>query len=275
MPADPIETIYGSTIQHGPHNNRIYLMRLNPDDVFGLMAILDDMVAEHGYGKVFAKIPAPEWRAFRSAGYIKEASVPGFFNGETDGLFVAKYFSERRKEAESDKKLSRLLDRVETENRHPPDRVDRDVASCRQSDAEEMSNIYRQVFRSYPFPIQQPTYLIHMMTEGVPYFCVRMKDRIAAIAAAEIDSEHQNAEMTDFATLPEWRGMGFAGMLLRHMERKTRERGVITTYTIARAESLGMNAVFKNNGYTYAGLLKNNSQIGGRIQSMTVWYKRL
>lgn len=138
-----------------------------------------------------------------------------------------------------------------------------------------MSNIYRQVFRSYPFPIQQPTYLIHMMTEGVPYFCVRMKDRIAAIAAAEIDSEHQNAEMTDFATLPEWRGMGFAGMLLRHMERKTRERGVITTYTIARAESLGMNAVFKNNGYTYAGLLKNNSQIGGRIQSMTVWYKRL
>jgi hypothetical protein len=59
------------------------------------------------------------------------------------------------------------------------------------------------------------------------------------------------------------------------MDKKTRKLGIKTAYTIARAASHGMNSVFKNGGYTYSGLLKNNSQICGSIQSMTVWYKHL
>ena len=190
---DIIENIKGSVIQHGPHNKRIYLMRLNTDDPHGLIATLDDMALKNGYGKIFAKIPAPSWKAFKS----------------------------------------------------------------------------------YPFPIQKPTYLKRMIQEGVLYFCICIESRIAAIAAAEIDLDSKNAEMTDFATLPKWRGMGFAGMLLSHMDKKTRKLGIQTAYTIAKAASLGMNSVFKNSGYNYAGLLKNNSQICGSIQSMTVWYKHL
>ena len=138
-----------------------------------------------------------------------------------------------------------------------------------------MSVIYRKVFKSYPFPIQKPTYLKRMMQEGVLYFCIRIEGRIAAIAAAEIDMVNQTAEMTDFATSPKFRGMGFAGMLLRHMDQQTGKLGIKTAYTIARAASHGMNSVFNNSGYNYAGLLENNSQICGRIQSMTVWYKHL
>jgi putative beta-lysine N-acetyltransferase len=112
-----------------------------------------------------------------------------------------------------------------------------------------------------------------MIKMGVPYFCIRMKGKIVAVAAAEIDRAGQNAEMTDFATLPAWQKKGFAGVLLNHMERKVGDLGVKTVYTIARAASTGMNIVFKRHGYEYAGLLKNNSQICGSIQSMTVWYK--
>jgi hypothetical protein len=36
-----------------------------------------------------------------------------------------------------------------------------------------------------------------------------------------------------------------------------------------------MNAVFRNKRYLYAGLLKNNTQISGQIESMAVWYKPL
>jgi putative beta-lysine N-acetyltransferase len=138
-----------------------------------------------------------------------------------------------------------------------------------------MSVIYQQVFKSYPFPIQKPIYLKRMMKKGVLYFCIRTESRIAAIAAVEIDLVNKNAEMTDFATLPKWRGMGFAGILLNHMDKKTRKLGIKTAYTIARAASHGMNSVFKNSRYNYAGLLKNNSQICGSIQSMTVWYKHI
>ena len=275
---DLIENINGSLIQHGPHNNRIYLMRLIPNHIASLIAVLDEMASQKGYGKIFAKIPAPAWGAFRSAGYIKEAVVPGFFTGKIDGFFIAKYFSAGRQESPYADRLFRIVRRTgdgSSKERHPSGRATRDIVACKPSDAAKMSVFYRQAFKSYPFPIQQPAYLQHMMHEGVLYFCVRIEGRIAALSAAEIDLASENVEMTDFATLPEWRGRGFAGMLLSHMDKKACELGIKTAYTIARAASHGMNFVFNSNGYNYAGLLKNNTQICGSIQSMTVWYKHL
>jgi len=275
---DTIENVKGSAIQHGPHNDRIYLMRLNTNDTHGLFAALDDMALKNGYGKIFAKIPEPEWNAFKSADYIKEAVVPGFFAGKTDGFFIAKYFCIRRKKAQNLEKLKRLVKQTgegSANNMHGRGRAIWDVVLCNPSDAAEMSAIYQRVFTSYPFPIQKPAYLKRMMKEDVLYYCIRIEGRIAAIAAAEVDFANKNAEMTDFATLPEWRGMGLAGMLLNYMDEKARELGAKTAYTIARAVSNGMNYVFQNSGYNYSGLLKNNSQICGSIQSMTVWYKHL
>ena len=275
---DIIENIKGSVIQHGPHNNRIYLMRLNTNETHGLIATLDNMAIKNGYGKISAKIPAPSWNAFKSADYVKEAVVPGFFTGKTDGFFVAKYFSAVRQKAQNVEKLLRLVKQAGDGSAnilHRTGKAARDVIACRPSDAAEMSAIYQQVFKSYPFPIQKQTYLKRMMKEGVLYFCIRIEGKIAAISAAEIDLVNKNVEMTDFATFPKMRGMGLAGMLLSHMDKKTRKLGIKTAYTIARATSHGMNSVFKNSGYNYAGLLKNNSQICGSIQSMTVWYKHL
>jgi len=275
---DIIEDLKGSVIQHGPHNNRIYLMRLNTNNTYGLIAALDDMALKNGYGKIFAKIPAPSWNAFKSADYIKEAVVPGFFTGKTDGFFIAKYFCARRQKAQKVEKLLRLVKQTgegSANNVHRSGRAMGDAVLCKPSDAAEMSDIYQKVFKSYPFPIQKPTYLKRMMKEGVRYYCIRIEGRIGAIAAAEVDLANKNAEMTDFATLPKWRGMGLAGMLLSYMDKKARELGIKTAYTIARAASNGMNFVFQNSGYNYSGLLKNNSQIGGSIQSMTVWYKHL
>lgn len=275
---DLIENIKGSLIQHGPHNNRIYLMRLNSNHIASLIATLDQMALKKGYGKIFAKIPASEWNAFKSADYAKEAVVPGFFTGKTDGFFIAKYFSAARQKSHKVDRLFRLARQTGDGSAKDRDQTGRDrrgIFACKPLDAAEMSVIYRQAFKSYPFPIQQPTYIQHMMHEGVRYYCVRVEGRIAAIAAAEIDLLSENAEMTDFATLPEWRGRGFAGMLLRHMDKKACELGIKTAYTIARAASDGMNFVFDSNGYNYAGLLKNNTQICGSIQSMTVWYKHL
>ena len=275
---DIIENIKGSVIQHGPHNNRIYLMRLNTNETHGLIATLDNMAIKNGYGKISAKIPAPSWNAFKSADYVKEAVVPGFFTGKTDGFFVAKYFSAVRQKAQNVEKLLRLVKQAGDGSAnilHRTGKAARDVIACRPSDAAEMSAIYQHVFKSYPFPIQKQTYLKRMMKEGVLYFCIRIEGKIAAISAAEIDLVNKNVEMTDFATFPKMRGMGLAGMLLSHMDKKTRKLGIKTAYTIARATSHGMNSVFKNSGYNYAGLLKNNSQICGSIQSMTVWYKHL
>ena len=275
---DIIETIRDSVIQHGPHNNRIYLMRLNTENAQSLIRKLDRLAVKNGYGKIFAKIPASEWDAFKSAGYLKEAVIPGFFSGRTDGCFVAKYFSADRKEASDIEVLQRVVESEGKNPGFPNTRIGGEnlkVTVCRESDAAEMAEVYRKVFKSYPFPIEEPNYLKRLLNENVLYYCIRVEGRIAAIACADIDRESKTVEMTDFATLPNRRKKGFAGMLLEFMDGKVRKLGVKTAYTIARASSYGMNAVFKKSGYQYAGLLRNNSHICGSIQSMAVWYKHL
>ena len=275
---DISENIHGSLIQHGPHSSRIYLMRLDTKDTRGLITRLDAMALEKGYGKIFAKIPEPEWHVFKSAGYVKEAVVPKFFEGRTDGYFISKYFNAKRKSEPNEKNQLSLIGQAGNGLSSPSYRIGRamrDVVLCTPADAAEMSAIYQKVFKSYPFPIHRPSYLKRMMSEDVFYYCIRIEGKIAALAAADVDYTHKNTEMTDFATMPEWRSVGLADMLLVHMDAKARTLGIQTAYTIARMASAGINLVFIKNGYHYSGLLKNNTQIGGGIESMTVWYKHL
>ena len=279
FPADIIEEINGSIVQHGPHNDRVYLMRFKQaGETQLLLAELDTLARKNQYGKIFAKIPAPEWPLFKASGFCREAVVPGFFYGRVDGLFVSKYFSESRSRAKINAELMQLLSSGRTAPRNRPDPCREGtitVDSCSGNDAEEMSAVYREVFSSYPFPVQNHDYLKKMMHEEVHYFCVRDEGSIAALAAAEIDPEYKNAELTDFATLPRWRKRGFAGILLNHMEQTIKRAGILTAFTIARAVSMGMNGVFKKGGYSFSGFLKNNTNIGSGIENMTVWHKHL
>ncbi len=274
--ADIIETINGSLIQHGHHNDRIYLMRLNPDDIRGTLATLDEFARGKSYGKVFARIPLDAWPDFKDAGYRKEAVIPNFYRERTDGLFVARYYDTRRQALPPSETLETLQSIIDEKPPAAAARMDITpfpIVACRPGDAGAMGAVYRRVFKSYPFPIHRADYLNHMMKTGIVYYCIRADDLITALAATEIDRDCKAVEMTDFATLPEWQKHGMADALLKHMEIAVRKQGIRTAYTIARAASPGINRIFKNNGYHYAGLLKNNSQICGSIQSMTVWYK--
>ncbi len=81
--------------------------------------------------------------------------------------------------------------------------------------------------------------------------------------------------MTDFATLPEYRGQGAAEKLLDTMGQAAADMPISTVFTIARAESFGMNIVFSRAGYMYGGTLHNNTQISGKLESMNVWHKHI
>ncbi len=275
---DVVEKVGSSVIQHGCYNNRIYLMKLAPVDIPRIIFTLDAMADEKGYDKIFAKAPADFRLVLETNGYRKEAVVPGFFMGRVDGLFLGKYFSADRRREKNAEEIRAVMARVEEweggdENRER--RLPYEATPCSPSDADELSHLYREVFPSYPFPIHDPDYLKRMMKEEVKYFGIREEGRLVAIAAAELDMAGRNSEMTDFATMPGWRGLGMAGALLACMDEEARKLGVLTAYTIARANSLGMNCVFKRGGYAHGGLLTNNTNISGSIQTMAVWHKRL
>ncbi len=273
---DQIESIYSSTVQHGPHNDRIYVLHLAPDQIGALLPELEQMVKTKKYGKIFAKIPSTNWQQFRAAGYIKEADIPHFYSGKTGCCFVAKFFFDRHRTDEDFTNLQRIMKDEKTERKGSTGSISQfPIELCTTADAEELAFFYRKLFESYPFPVFDADHLGKIMRENVNYYCIRKDNKIVATAATESNSAEKYAEMTDFATVPDWRGKGLAACLLRHMDKEAYRSGIVTAFTIARATSYGMNRVFKNSGYNYSGLLINNTQIGGRIQSMVVWYKQL
>lgn len=274
--ADRVENVLGSIVQHGPINDRIYVIYLAPGSPDSLISKLDQMARMYGYGKIFAKIPAGYSQKFFSAGFVKEAEIPRLLGGVTDCFFVSKFFKNRQKTNEDFSELYSIAGREHIKPagyRCIKEKYQAQV--CVTADAQELSLLYRQVFKSYPFPIFDPSYLTGIMNENVRYYCIRAGDSIVATAATEVDQHSQYVEMTDFATHPEWRGKGLAENLLRHMGGVAGCSHVKTAFTIARASSYGMNSVFHRCGYTYSGLLINNTNISGRIQSMSVWYKHI
>ncbi|MBD3226036.1 MAG: putative beta-lysine N-acetyltransferase, partial [Caldithrix sp.] len=91
---DTIEKLGQSLIQHGPNNQRIYLMKLHKKDYPSIIRRLVEMAKENGYSKIFAKVPTWAKEQFSKNGFRQEAEIPRFYNGQTAAHFYAKYFSD-------------------------------------------------------------------------------------------------------------------------------------------------------------------------------------
>ncbi len=275
---DRVEAFGNSSIQHGKHSNRAYLMSLSMGDLPEILPHLDSLALTRGYTKIFAKVPAQAQELFTDNQYRAEADIPGFYGGEEDVLFMGKYFSPERK---VEKKPELVEKALEVACEKPPlEEIPALEAPlvCRPTqpqDAEAMAELYRNVFASYPFPIHNPDYLVETMASHVLYYGLWDEEKLVALASAETDMRGQNAEMTDFATLPDYRSKGLASYLLAQLEEAAAEIGIQTAYTIARAYSYGMNITFAKQGYTFSGTLTHNTHISGELESMNVWHKAL
>jgi putative beta-lysine N-acetyltransferase len=272
---DRLEPLGSSVIQHGKNSDRIYLMRLAAVDVPWILKPLADLACRHRYGKIFAKVPADLIRPFREDGYETEAVIPGFFGRCTDGHFLARYFDPARKQLTEQDRIRTILVECGRQRAMLVPATGCHLRPCLPADAEIMAELFRQVFPSYPFPLEDPTYLRETMQSHTSYFGIWQEETLTALAAAEQTPEEAHVEMTDFATAPGHRRQGLASALLAAMEEEMRRRHFRTAYTIAHAMSPGMNFTFASAGYHFGGTLINNTQIGGRIESMNVWHKDL
>ncbi len=274
---DLIEKIGHSTIQHGKENNRIYLLKYSKEDPATLAAAMDELAKQNKYGKIIAKVPASAQPFFLQAGYTTEAYIPNFYSNDEDVFFMVRYPDERRSIiTNNDFELTAGLLSGSPNNNNRQAASKFKVGITSPNLADEMAKLYSKVFESYPFPITDPAYLAETMQNGsVIYFGLWDNEQLIALSSAELDTKNKNAEMTDFAVLPEHRGQNLAGILLAEMEGEMIKHGYKTLYTIARVQSPGMNRTFIKQGYHFSGLLKNNTNISGKIESMNVYYKCL
>lgn len=277
---DTVESLMHSMIQHGTLNNRIYLMNLDKRDYPHIFPVLDKLAEEKEYTKIFAKIPKWAVEKAKDHQYLTEAIIPDFFNGNTDGYFLGKFLNDSRKQIDekTEKRIKNVYQKFNSylnkpkSSEKPQDAI---IKHLTESDADGLAQLYEQVFASYPFPIYDASYLKKMMNDDVKYYGIFEKDKLVAASAAEMDVNHQCVEMTDFATIPKARGKNYALALLNFMNEEMKKEEMKTGFTIARSVSFGMNITFAKAEYKYGGLLKNNTAIAGRLESMNVLYKKL
>jgi putative beta-lysine N-acetyltransferase len=275
---DTIEACNKSLIQHGHYNDRVYLMKLSRDDFPDIIDYLASLATTQGYSKIFVKIP--EWAAkeFITEGYRKEAAIPRFYDGAIDGYFLSNYLTADRKNVgiSTKKQMNRVLN-IALKNKDRLKQLSvksaRTVAPLEQKHVDHLATLYRNVFQTYPFPIFDRGYIEQKMKEDTQFYGVFHGDQLIAASSAEIDYDSCNVELTDFATLPAYRGSNLSYTLLRQMESDMKQMKIKTGYTIARSLSFGMNITFCRMGYSYAGTLVNNTCISGDIESMNVYYK--
>jgi putative beta-lysine N-acetyltransferase len=275
---DCIEILRHSKIQHGSLNGRIYVIELDSGDVPVILSDLDSLAHRKGYTKIVVKVPVLLRNIFTDAGYLEEARIPGFFGGRDAVVFMSKFLNKTRL---LDRRLARhrsMLTAIEDKASSPPRSAPPAglaVVRCGPDQTEPLSCLFRQVFESYPFPVDDPVFLRSAMQRQVDYYAIERGGELVAAAAAEKNVKHGSVEMTDFAVLPAWRARGLGARLLAVLEYDMANQGLKTAFSIARAASWGMNAVFGKLGYRYGGLLVNNTHIAGCIESMIVWYKPL
>lgn len=276
---DKIDKIGKSIIQHGPNNDRVYLMKLHPKDVDRIINGLYDLVILKRYSKIFAKVPEWALDVFLNAGYKIEASIPEFYSGMIKCYFLSQFFSAKRSflSKKNKKEIEDIIGLSSNYFSASPVSIPKDytIKELGEDHAKALSRLYKNVFKVYPFPIFKEKYLIETMNQNIRYFGVFENEKLIAASSAEMDQEGQNAEMTDFATDPKYQGQNLSYFLLQEMERKIVDSGIQTAFTLARAHSHGMNKTFGRSEYLFGGTLVNNTNIGESIESMNVWYKPL
>ncbi|MPW26015.1 putative beta-lysine N-acetyltransferase [Alkalibaculum sp. M08DMB] len=271
-----ITNIGNSVIQHDKDNNRIYIIKF--DNSLDTLEYLDKLAIKNNYTKIVAKTPSSSKSLFIEKKYAMEAKIPHLYRGVEDGYFFAKYFHKDR-EVIDEIHITNVLDTAsKRKDVSPipnalPKGFHYRIANL--NDSKEISNLYRIIFKTYPFPIHDEQYIVDTMKYNVIYFTIWKDTQLVSVSSSEMDEQMHNVEMTDFGTLPKYRGMGFSSYLLEKMESTMKKRGIITAYTIARSLSYAMNITFSKHGYNFSGTLKNNTNISGGIESMNVWYKLL
>jgi len=275
---DVIEKLGGSLIHHGPHSRRIYVMKVHPADMPGLVDDLLALARAKDYTKIVAKVGAAHTAPFLAAGFRHEACLPGFLPDGTDAFYMGLFLNPARADTF---RPATVVDVINTALRKPPrpapDQPPAGLAfrEMHESDAGTMAELYKRVFATYPFPILDPDYIAQTMRSHIFYYGLENADGLVALASMETDPDNSAVEMADFATEPAARGTGAAGFLLGRMEDAARAKGYRFSFSISRSTSFGMNIAFARTGYAYAGTMVNNTNIAGQVESMNIWFRRL
>ncbi|UWG98497.1 putative beta-lysine N-acetyltransferase [Dehalobacter sp. DCM] len=196
-------------------------------------------------------------------------------NEENFSVSLAYYVSQSRSYSNNFAEEDKLLYSVRKDPIQPltPLPAGMNLLLLDESFVSPISALLTQTFASYPTPVEDTDY-IHTLFQKGDLFAGAIDDgKLVAVAAAYPDLRLRRCEMTDCATLENYRGLSLTLRLLEILENaiKNKIQSPLLFYTLARAQSYGMNRVFHKLGYRCQGRLINNCHIGGAYEDMNLW----
>ncbi len=260
------------------YSRRLKVIDYEVNDYSAMTKRLAYLAEANDFDKIFLKAKLDDFQIFLSHGYLMEGILRYYFRGE-DAYILSRFSSKQRAQSERLVEEAQLIEKLiyhsEEKKQRRPLEPGYEIVRATEENIPELVLIYRGVFETYPSPLTSPDYIKSTMHRNVIYRMVVHKDTAIAAASAEINRKYANAELTDCATIPEAQGKGLMQHLLLTLEDDLRGEEIMTSYSLARAISIGMNKSFFRLGYEFSGRLINNCDIFGRYEDMNIWVKRL
>ncbi|MQR96377.1 putative beta-lysine N-acetyltransferase [Fictibacillus phosphorivorans] len=258
-----------------------YSERLRADDYRGNVYFFAEWLEEeaeiNGFHKIIVKSKKDDIDAWQELGYINEGEFKGYFNGAT-AYAMCKYLKNERRNSEywieEDRILKDVL-KLEKGTKNQPLQIEYTLRMADVQDAKSLAELYGNVFQVYPTPMNDIEYVREMIESGTLFCIIEHEGRIVSAASADVNDTYNNAEITDCATTPEHRKFGLMKHLVDQLEKELFQRKIYCSYSIARALSFGMNAVFHQKDYLFKGRLANNCKIFDKYEDMNIWVKDL
>lgn len=257
------------------HNKRVKLTQYE-GNAGKISAKLTELCIKHGLGKIISTIYSKDTDAFCNNGYIIEGVIPGFFKGEP-GYCTSFFALEERASSTSLEEENTIVNKAkELKNQYENTYNDIfQIKTATENHVEQLAYLFNAVFETYPTPINNPDYIKKVMNNHVLFKIAEYQGQIVSAASADINPEFLNAEITDCATLREFRGKGLLSQLIYSLEQQLRQRNLITLFSLSRSLSAGINIVLSKHGYEYTGRLINNCDIMGKFEDMNIWVKNI
>lgn len=257
-------------------NKRIKIIDFNNVSIQTLKRIIHFASKLH-LGKIICNCNIDSFDTFINAGFALEGKIDGYFKGK-DAFCMSYFISSDRKTCSNFSKKDLLVreclsvNNTFTPYQNTPTYL---IRTAIKNDIQDMIKLFSTVFLSYPSPIYSEEYLKETMNGKVLYKVAVYNDKIVAVASADMDKENLNAEITDCATYPDYRGKGILSNIIYSLESSLRSKGFITLYSLSRAINPSINFILSKHNYKFTGRLVNNCNICGTFEDMNIWVKNI
>jgi putative beta-lysine N-acetyltransferase len=256
-------------------NNRLKILEpcsLSPGELAGIK----QYAAELKIGKILCHCRRHEREAFLQSGFVEEGKIPGFFHGET--AHCVSFFVDPEREISRRRDLEDMILAQCRANVRNGERLLEEGVLIRDADhgdIPQLTCLFKEIFETYPSPVHRADYLRHIMEHKTMFIVAEIGGEIISVASAEMDAANKNAEITDCATKPDWRGKGLLTYIIARLEKSLEEKDFKVLYSLSRATEPGINKALWKMQYEYSGRMVNNCHICGGFEDMNLWVKTL